>query len=65
MKRTKEERNTVKGIFKLIDELVTPETLRAYKAWERGLITADEARKEIASQILKESIEAPYKRTSI
>lgn len=62
MKRTKEERATVNSIFKLLDELITPETLKAYKAWERGLITADEARKEIASQILKESIEAPYKR---
>ena len=57
MKRTREERNTVKSIFKLLDDIVTPETIRAYKAWEHGYITADEARIEIANCILKEAIE--------
>lgn len=62
MKRSREERNTVKGIIKLIDDIITPETLRAYKAWERGYITADEARIEIANCLLREAIEAPHNR---
>ena len=62
MKRTKEERTAVNSIFKLLDDIVTPEVIRIYRNWQMGYITADEAQQAIAHAMYKESIEAPHRR---
>ena len=52
---TREERAEAKKIYRMLDECITPETRRLYKAYAKGLITYDEARQEIALNLFREA----------